>query len=47
MGRLALGLIVAVVLVVVLGGGLFLAFWEPPVPASPVEKVLSNARFPK
>lgn len=46
MGRLAAVLLVVVALVV-LGGGIFLAFWQPPVPAAPVEKVLSNARFPK
>ena len=45
MGRLAIVVIVVVALIV-LGGGLFLAFWQPPVPAAPVEKVLSNARFP-
>jgi hypothetical protein len=46
MNRLAVVLVVVVALAV-LGGGLFLAFWQPPVPAAPVEKILSNARFPK
>lgn len=46
MGRLAVVVIVILALIV-LAGGLFLAFWQPPVPAAPVEKVLLNARFPK
>ncbi|HEV2300792.1 MAG TPA: hypothetical protein VGR91_04410 [Stellaceae bacterium] len=39
--------LVVVVALAGLGGGLFLAFWQPPVPAAPVEKVLSDGRFPK
>jgi hypothetical protein len=46
MGRLAGVLVVAFVLFV-LGGAVFLALWQPPVPAARIEKVLSNARFPK
>jgi hypothetical protein len=49
MGRVTLlsviGLIIFVSVVVV--GGLFLAYWDLPAPAKPVEKVLPDARFPK
>ncbi|HEV8678462.1 MAG TPA: hypothetical protein VGQ90_03730 [Stellaceae bacterium] len=40
-----IGLIIFVSVVVV--GGLFLAYWDLPAPAKPVEKVLPDARFPK
>jgi hypothetical protein len=46
MGKLTIGVVVVVVLVV-LGGAIFLALWNPPAPSAPVEKVLPNARFPK
>ncbi|HEX3537233.1 MAG TPA: hypothetical protein VHU15_10740 [Stellaceae bacterium] len=46
MGKLTVALIIIVVLAVV-AGGLFLAFWDPPAPSKPVEKVLPDARFPK
>jgi hypothetical protein len=46
MAKFLTGLILALVLLV-LGGGLFLAFWNPPAPSAPVVKVLSNDRFPK
>ncbi len=46
MGRLTIFLVIVVVLAVV-GGGLFLAYWNFPVPSTPVEKVLPDARFPK
>jgi hypothetical protein len=46
MGRLTIFLIIVLVLVV-LGGCLFLANWDFPVPSVPVEKVLPDARFPK
>jgi len=46
MGRVTLLLVVVFVLAVV-GGGLFLAFGNFPVPSTPVEKVLPDARFPK
>ena len=46
MGKLTIGVIVAVVLAV-LGGALFLALWNPPAPTAPVQKVLPDARFPK
>jgi hypothetical protein len=35
------------VVVAVLGGCLYLAYGNFPVPAVPVEKVLPDARFPK
>ena len=41
-------ILVAIVLVLaVLGGCLFLAYGNFPVPSTPVEKVLPDARFPK
>lgn len=46
MGRVTLLLVVVFVLAVV-GGGLFLAYGNFPVPSTPVEKVLPDARFPK
>ncbi len=46
MGRVSLLLVIVFVLAVV-GGGLFLAYWHLPVPSTPVEKVLPDARFPK
>ena len=46
MGRVTL-LVVIVFVVAVLGGCLFLAYWDIPVPSMRVEKVLPDARFPK
>jgi hypothetical protein len=46
MGKVTLVLIVAMVLAVI-GGCLFLAYWDIPVPSTQVEKVLPDARFPK
>lgn len=46
MGKLTIGVVVVVILAV-LGGAAFLALWNPPVPSTPVEKVLPDARFPK
>jgi hypothetical protein len=46
MGRLTLWLVI-VVLLLALGGAVFLALWNPPAPSVPVEKVLPNERFPK
>jgi len=40
-------LLVVVVLLAILGGGLYLAFGNFPAPVTPVEKVLPDARFPK
>jgi len=36
-----------VVVLAIIGGGLYLAFGNFPVPKTPVEKVLPDARFPK
>jgi hypothetical protein len=46
MGRVIF-LVVMVFALAVVGGGLFLAYWDFPVPSTPVEKVLPDARFPK
>jgi hypothetical protein len=46
MGRLTITLGIVLVLVA-LGGCLFLAYWDFPVPSIAVEKVLPDARFPK
>jgi hypothetical protein len=46
MGKVTVALVIVIVLVL-LGGAAFLAFWNPPVPTAPVEKVLPDARFPK
>jgi hypothetical protein len=46
MGRVTL-VLVLVVMLVALGGGLFLAFWDFHVPRTQVERVLPDARFPK
>ena len=36
-----------IVLIMIVGGGVFLATWDIPAPAATVEKVLPNDRFPK
>ena len=42
------GIAIAVVIVLaILGGGLYLAFGNFPASPTPVEKVLPDARFPK
>jgi len=46
MGKATIVFVLAIVLLV-LCGGLFLAFWDIPAPSTPVEKVLPDARFPK
>jgi hypothetical protein len=46
MARVTIFLVIILVLVV-LGGCLFLAYGNFPVPSIPVEKVLPDARFPK
>jgi hypothetical protein len=46
MGRLTVWFVVVIVLVA-LGGAIFLAVWNPPAPRAPVEKVVPNARFTK
>jgi hypothetical protein len=34
-------------LIVLVGGGLFLATWEIPVPATEIERTIPNDRFPR
>jgi hypothetical protein len=46
MGRLTISFIIVLALAAV-GGGLFLAYRDFPVPSVPFEKVLPDARFPK
>jgi hypothetical protein len=46
MGKLVL-MTLAVVFVLLVGSGVFLAVWDIPAPSSPVEKVIPDARFPK
>jgi hypothetical protein len=46
MGKVTVVLVVVVALLL-LGGAAFLAFWNPPAPSAPVEKVIPDARFPK
>ena len=46
MGRLTI-ILVGIVGLAILGGCLFLAYGNFPVPSTPVEKVLPDARFPK
>ena len=48
MGRWWLGIILALVVVLaIVGGLLYLAYGDFPVPSKPVEKVLPNDRFPR
>jgi hypothetical protein len=48
MGRRWLAIIVACVLVLaIIGGMLYLAYGNFPVPVKPVEKVLPDERFPR
>ena len=46
MGKVLL-VVALIVIVGLLGGGAFLAFWDIPAPAQKVEKVLPDASFPK
>ncbi len=46
MGKLTIGVVVIVILAAI-GGSVFLAVWNPPVPSTPVHKVVPNARFAK
>ena len=39
--------VIAIVVLAILGGCLYLAYGNFPVPSSPVQKVLPDARFPK
>lgn len=39
--------LILLVLVILLGGGVYLAFWDIPAPSGLVEKTISDDRFPK
>ncbi|HEY3918320.1 MAG TPA: hypothetical protein VGL83_11035 [Stellaceae bacterium] len=45
MGRFLL-VVLAVVVVILVGGTAFLMVWNPPAPTARVEKVIPDARFP-
>lgn len=40
------GFLMAALVVVSIGGAIFLAYWDIPAPSATVEKVLPNVRFP-
>lgn len=40
-------LVVLLVVLVIIGGGAFLATWDIPAPMAKVEKVIPNDRFPR
>lgn len=46
MGKLT-GILVALVLLAVIGGGVFLATFDLPAPKARVEKVIPDDRFPR
>ncbi len=46
MGKVVLVLL-AVVVIAVIGGLGWLAFWDIPAPNQPIERVIPDARFPK
>jgi len=46
MGKLLLTAI-ALLVVIVVGGGVFLMFWNIPAPSARIEKVIPDARFPR
>lgn len=46
MKKLASIIIIGALLLLV-GGGVFLATWDIPVPASEIERTISNDRFPR
>jgi hypothetical protein len=46
MGKVTIAFVLVIALLL-LGGGIFLALWNPAPPSAPVEKVLPDARFPK
>jgi hypothetical protein len=41
------GVLFALLLVVVIGGALFLSTWDPPSPSAKIEKVVPDERFPR
>lgn len=40
-------LVLLLVLLMLIGGGVFLATWDIPAPSTPVEKRIPDARLPK
>lgn len=46
MGKLLLT-VVALIALIILGGGAFLMVWNIPAPTARVEKVIPDARFPR
>jgi hypothetical protein len=46
MGKVTVAFVIVIALLL-LGGMVFLALWNPPPPSAPVEKVIPDARFPK
>jgi hypothetical protein len=46
MGRFLL-IVVALVVVILVGGTVFLMVWNVPAPTNRVEKVIPDARFPR
>jgi hypothetical protein len=46
MGKITIAFVLVIALLLI-GGAVFLALWNPPAPSAPVEKVLPDARFPK
>lgn len=39
--------VIALTLVILVGGGVFLAGWDIPAPSSVVEKTIPDGRFPR
>ena len=46
MGKVTIAFVLVIALLL-LGGVVFLALWNPPAPSAPIEKILPDARFPK
>jgi uncharacterized protein YpmB len=39
--------IIGLIAILIIGGGVFLIFWDIPAPAEEVTKTISNDRFPQ
>jgi hypothetical protein len=46
MGKFTIALVLVIVMAL-LGCMAFLAFWNPPAPSAPIQKVIPNEHFPK
>jgi len=46
MGKVTIASVLVIPLLLI-GGGVFLALWNPSVPSAPDEQVLPDARFPR